>query len=96
MRTGCLHLFSCRSMTRLVRCSNYMKRILVVALELPRVAAGVMVFILVLPFVDRSMGLREVLGQTVTAGAVLLLFLSPTWLYPKLFAPGSKPRVPHL
>ena len=66
-----------------------MKRILVVALELAWVAAGVMVFILVLPFVDRSMGLREVLGQTVTAGAVLMLLFSPRWLYTKLFIPGS-------
>ena len=62
-----------------------MKRTVVVALELTRVAAGVMVFILVLPLVDRSMGFREVLGQAVTAGAALVLFFSPTWLYPKLF-----------
>ncbi len=71
-------------MARLVRCRNRMKRTVVVALELARVAAGVMVFILVLPLLDRSMGLREVLGQAVTAGAALVLFFSPTWLYPKL------------
>ena len=73
-----------------------MKRTAVVALELMRVAAGVMIFILVLPFVDRSMGLREVLGQAVTAVAVLMLFFSPTWLYPKLWAPGSKRSVSHV
>ena len=72
-------------MAGLVRCRNCMKRTVVVALELARVAAGVMVFILVLPLLDRSMGLRELLGQVVTAGSALVLFFSPTWLYPKLF-----------
>lgn len=83
-------------MARLVPCSHYMKRTAVVTLELVRVAAGVMVFILVLPFVDRSMGLREILGQALTAAAVLVLFFSPTWLYPKLSAPGCKRNVPHV
>lgn len=83
-------------MARLVPCSHYMKRTAVVTLELVWVAAGVMVFILVLPFVDRSMGIREVLGQAVTAAAVLVLFFSPTWFYPKLFAPGCKRSVPHV
>ena len=75
---------ACRSTTRLVRCSIFMKRTVVVGLNLAWVAAGVMIFILVLPFAERSMGLREALGQAVTAAAVLMLFLSPSWLYPKL------------
>ncbi len=61
-----------------------MKRTVVVGLKIAQVVAGVFVFILVLPFAERSVGLREALGQAVTAAAVLVLFFSPSWLYPKL------------